>query len=503
MNIEMKIAARLCAAVFLFGLPALSASAHEKTAAEKKETQHGTAADVGKALANPIGALWNINFNNSLLTGSDGNLNQGDPELGSQTIFQPVMPLPLYGEGKDAWRLILRPVVPIIWSTPVPTGFDDFDSKSGIGDIQLPMVLSLPASMTGNWIIGAGPVFQFPTASEDELGADQYAMGPAVALGYHTPKWTAVVFPNYFWKIAARLCAAVFLFGLPALSASAHEKSEAEKKTTEHGSAAEVGKKLANPLGDLWNINFNNSLITGNDGNLNQGNPELGSQTIFQPVMPLPVYGKGKDQWRVILRPVVPIIWSTPVPTGFDEFDDKSGIGDIQLPIVLSLPASISGNWILGAGPVFQFPTASEDELGADQYAMGPAVAVGYHTPKWTAVVFPNYFWRVGSSGQGVKEDTSNGTFFYSFFYNLENAWQVGTNPTISYNDNATSGNKWNVPIGLTISKTTHIGNTPVNFKLAAEMSIVSPDDFGQQFAIRLMAIPVVKSWVQKPIFGR
>jgi hypothetical protein len=304
-------------------------------------------------------------------------------------------------------------------------------------------------------------------------------------------------------KIAARLCAAVFLFGLPALSASAHEETEAEKKETEHGTAADVGKKLANPLGALWNINFNNSLITGNDGNLNQGNPELGSQTIFQPVMPLPVYGKGKDQWRVILRPVVPIIWSTPVPTGFDDFDSKSGIGDIQLPVVLSLPASMSGNWILGAGPVFQFPTASEDELGADQYAMGPAVALGYHTPKWTAVVFPNYFWKTAGAGQGDKEDTSNGTFFYSFFYNLENAWQVGTNPTISYNDNADSGNKWTVPIGLTISKTTHIGNTPINFKLAAEWSVVSPDDFGQQFAIRVHAIPVVKSWVQNPIFGK
>jgi hypothetical protein len=224
---------------------------------------------------------------------------------------------------------------------------------------------------------------------------------------------------------------------------------------------------------------------------------------IAQPVLPIPLYGEGKSVWRVILRPVVPIIFSTPVPKGFNEFDDKSGIGDIQLPLVFALPTSIAGNWILGAGPVFEFPTASKDDLGADQYSMGPAVAVGYHTKKWTAVIFPNYFWKIGESGQGDKQDTNKGTLFYQFLYNLEDGWQVGTNPTISYNDNATSGNKWTVPVGLTISKTTKVGNTPVNFKLAAEYAIVSPDAFGQRWALRLHVIPVVKGLIENPIFGK
>ena len=66
---------------------------------------------------------------------------------------------------------------------------------------------------------------------------------------------------------------------------------------------------------------------------------------------------------------------------------------------------------------------------------MGPAVALGYHTKKWTAVVFPSYFWKIGDAGQGDKADVSKGTLFYTYMYNLQDDWQVGTNPTMSYND--------------------------------------------------------------------
>lgn len=39
-------------------------------------------------------------------------------------IFQPFMPIPLYGEGKDEWKLITRPTLPILFSQPLPAGFD-------------------------------------------------------------------------------------------------------------------------------------------------------------------------------------------------------------------------------------------------------------------------------------------------------------------------------------------------------------------------------------------
>lgn len=264
-----------------------------------------------------------------------------------------------------------------------------------------------------------------------------------------------------------------------------------------------IGKKLANPLADLWALNFNSFLPAFFDGDVNQGDSKLGGTTIFQPVLPVPLKGEGAAEFRVIIRPVIPLVWGTPKPDGVDKFDYNSGIGDIQLPFVFAVPASKAGKWILGAGPVFEFPTATDDDLGSQQWSAGPAIAVGKKGEKLTSVLFFNYFWKIGEAGQDDDvEDTSKGTLLYSFQYALGDGWQIGTNPTISYNDKASSGNKWTVPIGGFIGRTVKIGKVPVNFKLGVEYSLVAPDDFGQEAAVRLQVTPIIPGLIQKPLFG-
>lgn len=266
----------------------------------------------------------------------------------------------------------------------------------------------------------------------------------------------------------------------------------------------QVGKKLANPLADLWALNFNSFLPAFYDGDINEGDAELGATTVFQPILPVPLYGEGEDEFRMIVRPVVPFIWSTPAPEGYDEFDDKSGIGDIQLPFVFAVPDSKAGKWILGAGPVFEFPTATDDALGADQYAAGPAIAVGHKGEHLTSVLFFNWFEKIGEDGQDDNTaDTSKGTLMYSLQYQLDGGWQIGTNPTISYNSRADSGNKWTVPIGGFIGKTFKAGKMPVNVKLGVEYSAISPDDYGQQAAVRLQVTPIIPGLVKNSIFGK
>jgi hypothetical protein len=49
----------------------------------------------------------------------------------------------------------------------------------------------------------------------------------------------------------------------------------------------------------------------------------------------------------------------------------------------------------------------------------------------------------------------------YFWWWNLPNAWQIGLNPTITYDHRAPSGDQWNVPIGLFGSKTIMVGKTP------------------------------------------
>ena len=289
--------------------------------------------------------------------------------------------------------------------------------------------------------------------------------------------------------------------GLTILEVGAEEK---DPDPHGHGEMGAIGKKLANPLADLWALNFNSFIPGFFDGDVNRGDSKLGATTIFQPILPVPLKGEGKEEWRVIMRPVVPIVWGTPIPDGFDQFNYQSGIGDIQLPFVFAVPASIAGKWILGAGPVFEFPTATDDDLGADQWSAGPAIAVGHKGDHLTSVLFFNYFWKIGESGQDDDTpDTSKGTLLYSFQYALKDGWQIGTNPTISYNHKASSGNKWNVPIGAFVGRTFPVGKVPVNVKLGVEYAAVSPDDFGQEAAVRLQVTPIIPGFIQKPLFGQ
>ena len=294
--------------------------------------------------------------------------------------------------------------------------------------------------------------------------------------------------------------AALTLAGVPG-SASAHDPDAqpAEAGGSEHDYLADVGAKLSNPVSDVW-AHFTQFGLTFSDGDLNNGDPEVAGNLIYQPILPVPLFGEGEDRWTLIVRPAIPIVFGQPSPTGFNRFDRDSGIGDISLPIVASPPIE---HLLLGLGPTFLFPTSTKDVLGKRQFGIGPAGILGWKTKDWVAGVFPQYYFGIGSRGdQGSTPDVSQMSLLYFFFYNLPDAWQIGFNPTIAFDDNATRGNKWNVPVGLVVTKTTKFAGRPLKLQFGLEYSVVSQDDFGQRFQIKLNLIPVIQSLIKSPILG-
>jgi len=285
------------------------------------------------------------------------------------------------------------------------------------------------------------------------------------------------------------LAATLILFGATAYS---------QEAGSEHGSLAEIGQKLSDPTSDVWAL-FTEFDLSFSDGDLNKGSSEVGARMLFQPILPIPLYGRGANEWKLITRPSIPVLFSQPVPKGFDNFTHLGGLGDIQLPMLVSPP---TGNLLLGLGPTFLLPTATQTEFGRHQWGVGPTLVAGYKTKDWIAFVFPQYTWGIGGWNGRDKPDASNLSMIYTFAYNLPDAWQIGFNPTINYDARATSGNRWNVPVGLFVAKTTKIGKLPVKVLLGIDYSVVSQDAFGQRVQIKLTIIPVIHSLVKNPIFG-
>lgn len=271
--------------------------------------------------------------------------------------------------------------------------------------------------------------------------------------------------------------------------------------TAQEGSAAEIGKKLANPLGNVWAL-FTEVDYNWSEGDLSNGKWRSGQTVLLQPVMPIPL----TDDSSLITRPTLPVILSIDQPngiknpeTGEASFSSNDGLGDMQLPLLYTRTPAEGERWQFGYGPTLQFPTHSGG-LGTDTWEAGPAGVVIYKTEALTAGFLAQYWWNYAEDGSDVQ-DTSHGSLLYFGFWNLPNAWQVGFNPTITYNDKAESNNKWNVPVGLTVAKTIKFGNLPIKFQLGVQKSIVRQEALGQDFQIKINIIPVIPGLVKNPIF--
>jgi hypothetical protein len=268
-------------------------------------------------------------------------------------------------------------------------------------------------------------------------------------------------------------------------------------------SLKELSQQSANPVGKNAYI-FTQFAATFNDGDLNTGDSHIAGSITFQPIIPIPLYGSGLDEWRIVTRPTINLFLGQPVPKGeVDSFDRETDLSDLLVPLPLALPERLSGRWLLALGPSFSIPTATEDRFGKNQWTAGVSGVFGYIADNWMLGMYPQTYFKIADQDRDDEDRGARfGNMFYWFFYNLTDAWQIGTNPTINWNDKAGSGNKWNVPVGLTISKITKWGNLPIRLEFGVDYSVVNEDDYGEVARIKFNLIPVVGRPIKKAIFG-
>jgi hypothetical protein len=165
-------------------------------------------------------------------------------------------------------------------------------------------------------------------------------------------------------------------------------------------------------------------------------------------------------------------------------FGDKFGLGDTLQSFFLS-PKKPVGGWILGAGPVFQWPTSTDDALGNGKLGVGPTAVALRQEHGWTYGALVNHVWSY--AGQGDTPNVNN-TFlqpFLSFTTKKFTTFTVNTESTYQWDQE-----QWTVPLNFMVQQLVKIGKQPVAFQAGYRYYADKPDggpDWGLRFAITFL----------------
>lgn len=155
------------------------------------------------------------------------------------------------------------------------------------------------------------------------------------------------------------------------------------KPATAAGGNEELAQKLANPVGDVISVPFQNNFLFG-------VGPADGSKWLMnvQPVIPVQI----TKNLNLISRVIVPVISQNNVFGG-----RQTGIGDITYSGFISPAKPKPGGWIWGVGPVINLPVATDERLGLRKFGAGPT-AVFLKPGRQTYGVLMSNLWAGGNS---------------------------------------------------------------------------------------------------------
>jgi hypothetical protein len=286
---------------------------------------------------------------------------------------------------------------------------------------------------------------------------------------------------------------------MSALAADAPSATETPTGEEKSESLTEISKKLTNPVSEIWSITFqqNNYKLVTIPGHEDRWSSNLN----FQPVMPISL----TEDFMLITRPVMPLFISEPHPvmetSSPSEVDVQTttGFGDTIFMEMLGLSQKLTGNWLLGIGPTFIFPTATTDFTGQGKWQVGPAAVVGYLSEKHILGVFVQNWTSFAGDSSRPNTNSMNLQPIVAIF--LPHGWSIGYSGNMLANWKADSGNVWTVPIGVGISKVWKFGPFPVKIGIGGQWMPIHPDAFGQKWNVQVIFSPVIPKLVKGTLF--
>lgn len=219
-----------------------------------------------------------------------------------------------------------------------------------------------------------------------------------------------------------------------------------------------------NPVADMVSLPIKNIF------NFDRGSEDAFAYTLEAQ----PVYPVNLGKFNLINRFIVPIKYQEPAYPGQDY---NTGLGDITYQAFFS-PAE-AGELIWGAGPVVTMPTNSNDQLGNDKWAGGPALLGLIMSKPWVSGVLAQHFWDFAGDKDADSVNLTSLQYFIN--YNTPNFY-LNTSPTMTYNWYA-DDDKWTIPVGGGLGKIFRFGKLPVDLRISAYKNVKAPDFAPDWFA--------------------
>ena len=235
----------------------------------------------------------------------------------------------------------------------------------------------------------------------------------------------------------------------------------------------EMAKKTQNPIADMVSLPFQDNTQFG------VGTADRTANTLnIQPVIPT----RLSTDWLLINRVILPVVTQ---PGLVPPQDSESGLGDTLYTGWLS--PRMEGTLTLGVGPAVQVPTHSADRLGNEHWGLGPSAVVVAMLDKWVVGGLINNLWSIG----GSSDPAYNQMLIQPFAnYNLGDGWYLVSAPILTANWEASSSDRWMIPLGGGGGKAFRIGKQPVNINLQIYYNVEKPDlagDWSSRFVVQFM----------------